>query len=70
MNSSCAMYMPRISVRTALQDSIAAVAVRLNSYKFHGNILDAYDIGCELQKKRIECAIMLKAAMADEAEEE
>ena len=41
-----------------------------NSYKFHGNILDAYDIGCELQKKRIECAIMLKAAMADEAEEE
>ena len=37
-----------------------------NSYKFHGNILDAYDIGCELQKKRIECAIMLKAAEADE----
>ena len=42
-----------------------------NSYKFHGNILDAYDIGCELQKKRIECAIMIKAAMADyEAEKE
>lgn len=37
-----------------------------NSYKFHGNILDAYSIGCELQKKRIECAIMLKAAEADE----
>lgn len=36
-----------------------------NSFKFHGNILDAYDIGCELQKKRIECAIMIKAAMAD-----
>jgi uncharacterized protein len=36
-----------------------------NSYKFHGNILDAYDIGCELQKKRIECAIMLKAAEAE-----
>ena len=35
-----------------------------NSYNFHGNILDAYDIGCELQKKRVECAIMLKAAMA------
>ena len=39
-----------------------------NSYKFHGNILDAYDIGCELQKKRIECAIMIKAALADEEE--
>lgn len=31
-----------------------------NSYNFHGKINDAYDIGCELQKKRIECAIMLK----------
>ena len=32
-----------------------------NSYNFHGNINDAYDIGCELQRKRIECAIMIKA---------
>ena len=38
-----------------------------NSYNFHGSITDAYDIGCELQKKRIECAIMIKAALADEA---
>lgn len=37
-----------------------------NSYNFHGTIQDAYDIGCKLQRKRIECAIMLKAAMADE----
>ena len=37
-----------------------------NSYNFHGTIQDAYDIGCELQRKRIECAIMLKAALADE----
>ena len=35
-----------------------------NSYQFHGSIADAYDIGCELQKKRIECAIMIKAALA------
>lgn len=33
-----------------------------NSYNFHGNINDAYDIGCELQKKRVECAIMIKVA--------
>ncbi len=33
-----------------------------NSYNFHGNINDAYDVGCELQRKRVECAIMLKAA--------
>ena len=37
-----------------------------NSYNFHGSITDAYDLGCELQKKRIECAIMIKAALADE----
>ena len=29
------------------------------------NADDAYDIGCELQKKRIECAIMIKAAEAE-----
>lgn len=37
-----------------------------NSYQFHGNILDAYDIGCEMQRKRVECAIMMKAALADD----
>ena len=37
-----------------------------NSYNFHGNINDAYDVGCEMQKKRIECAIMIRAAMAEE----
>ncbi len=37
-----------------------------NSQNFHGTITDAYDIGCEMQKKRIECAIMIKAALADE----
>lgn len=36
-----------------------------NSYNFHGTITDAYDVGCELQKKRVECAIMIKAALAD-----
>ncbi len=35
-----------------------------NSYNSHGTIDDVYDIGCELQRKRIECAIMLKAAAA------
>ena len=36
-----------------------------NSYNFHGSIHDAYDLGCELQRKRVECAIMLKAAFAE-----
>lgn len=42
-----------------------------NSYNFHGHINDAYDLGCELQRKRVECAIMIKAALAEtEGDEE
>ena len=37
-----------------------------NSYNFHGSINDVYDLGCELQRKRVERAIMLKAAEAAE----
>lgn len=37
-----------------------------NAYNFSGSINGAYDLGCEMQKKRIECAIMIKAALADD----
>ena len=37
-----------------------------NSYNFHGSINDVYDLGCELQRKRVECAIMIKAALAEQ----
>ncbi len=37
-----------------------------NAYNFTGDICGTYDIGCELQKKRVECAIMIKAAQQDE----
>ena len=40
-----------------------------NAYNFHGTIHEAYDIGCEMQRKRVECAIMMKAALADAADE-
>ena len=36
-----------------------------NSRHFHGNITSVYEVGCKMQRKRIECAIMLKAASAD-----
>ena len=36
-----------------------------NSFKFHGDINNTYDIGCELMKKRVECSIMIQAAMAE-----
>lgn len=37
-----------------------------NAYNFTGNINGTYDIGCQLQRKRVECAIMIKAACSDE----
>ncbi len=40
-----------------------------NSYNFHGNLFDAYEVGCELERKRVECAIMIKAALAQTVEE-
>ena len=36
-----------------------------NAYHFHGNIDAVYDLGCDLQKKRLECAIGLKAALCE-----
>lgn len=36
-----------------------------NAYNCHGDINKPYEIGCELQRKRVECAIMLKAAYED-----
>lgn len=36
-----------------------------NAFNFSGDICGAYDIGCELQKKRVECAIMIKAATCE-----
>ena len=36
-----------------------------NSWNFTGTIGGVYEIGCELQRKRVECALMIKAALAD-----
>lgn len=40
-----------------------------NAYNFEGSILDTYDLGCKLQRKRVECAIMMKAAEAEKTSE-
>ncbi|EKC44933.1 hypothetical protein OBE_17212 [human gut metagenome] len=47
------------------------MAVRLCSQliNFHGTINDAYEIGCEMERKRVECSIMIKAALADNEKE-
>ncbi len=36
-----------------------------NAYNFTGQINGVYETGCELQRKRVECAIMIKAALSD-----
>lgn len=36
-----------------------------NNFNFNGDIHIPYEIGCELQKKRIECAIALKAQQSE-----
>lgn len=41
-----------------------------NAYHATGSILGIYEPGCELFKKRIECAIMLQAAKASRQEQE
>ena len=36
-----------------------------NNWQYEGDIHKAHDISCNLEKKRLECAIMIKAALAD-----
>lgn len=40
-----------------------------NNYQYAGDIRKSFKLSCEMEKKRLECAIMMKAALAmDEAE--
>lgn len=39
-----------------------------NAYHINHDILQPYELGCELEKKRIECAIAIKAILASEEE--
>ena len=62
-NSRHVMYTPKKNVKNVLQDSTAAAAVR-------PTIDGTYEIGCKLERKRVECALMVKAALALEGETE
>ncbi|MFT9494030.1 thioether cross-link-forming SCIFF peptide maturase [Anaerosolibacter sp.] len=39
-----------------------------NAYNFHKDINIPYDIGCEMEKKRIECSLFIQAKLLEEAE--
>ena len=60
------MYIQKKSVRTVLPSSTVVVGVPLILTTSMVTSIDAYDVGCEMQKKRIECAIMIRAAMAED----
>ena len=36
-----------------------------NNHQYAGNILNPHTLSCELEKKRLECALMIKAALAE-----
>ena len=38
-----------------------------NNVQYAGDVLSPHRFSCELEKKRLECAVMLKAAAAEEA---
>ena len=40
-----------------------------NADLFHGDIRQPYEVGCEIQKKRLECAILVQALLALEKQE-
>ncbi len=62
---SCNVY-SKDKCRTCFAKFYCSGGCAANSFHFHGDIHHTYEIGCELQKKRIECAIMIKAAEAFE----
>lgn len=64
---SCNVY-SKDKCRTCFAKFYCSGGCAANSYHFHGDIHHTYEIGCELQKKRIECAIMIKASEAFEKE--
>ncbi len=59
----CNVY-SREKCRTCFARFYCSGGCAANSYNFNGDIRGTYDIGCELMKKRVECAIMIKAAAA------
>ena len=62
---SCSVY-SKEKCRNCFAKFYCSGGCMANAYKFHGSIHDAYEVGCEMERKRVECAIMIKAALADE----
>ena len=63
MNSEDAAYIQKKAAKIVSQDCSGGCMA--NSYKFNHSINDTYEVSCEMERKRVECAIMIKAALAD-----
>jgi len=61
---SCNVY-ARPECRNCWAQLYCSGGCAANSYHATGDILGTYELGCELFKKRMECAIMIKAAEAE-----
>ncbi len=61
--ASCNVY-AKPECRTCFARFYCSGGCAANAYNECGSILGTYDIGCALQKKRVECAIMLQAVKA------
>ena len=58
----CSVY-SKESCRTCFARFYCSGGCMANSYN---TIHDTYEVSCEMERKRVECAIMIKAALADE----
>ncbi len=59
----CSVY-SRESCRTCFARFYCSGGCMANSWHFHGTIHDTYELSCEMERKRVECAIMIKVAEA------
>lgn len=62
--SQCNVYSKK-ECRSCFAKLYCSGGCAANAYNFSKDINGVYEIGCALQKKRVECAIMLKAALSD-----
>jgi len=69
----CSKALPNVYAKKECDDCWARLycsgGCTANSYHATGSITGTYEYGCRLFKKRMECAIMIKAAEAAESME-
>ena len=62
MNSKGATYIPTKNAMTVFAKLYCSGGCAANAYHTTGSINGIYELGCQLHRKRIECAIMIKVA--------